>query len=114
MKRNIDLTQNSDFKSKEIRGINLSGINFRRPKNIEDIFLNIGATNIIVNGYLEDIAHDNGAIKQGNSEERKEKRMMNEFGRGNFCDCCGNKIFPYYNSTLCIKCENSYRYPFGI
>ena len=99
MKENIDLTENRDFRKERLRD--------PRAASLQRIIVKVKDKNRFnvpnENSYIE---KDNGGIIQGNSSFRYTKRNLSEFGRGNYCDRCGESIKPYVNDCLCPRCSH--------
>lgn len=107
MKDSVDLTTNRDFLHKakdEIKG-------YRFGVFMAFETLGTPIRNILYQdkfGVLNDdyyFQKDKGAILQGNSYVRLSKMACEQFGLGKYCDCCGEKLKPWNNQTLCSECE---------
>lgn len=91
MKRNVDLTENGDFR--ENPKFYYSPL--KKPRF--DYSLKKALTELVLTG---------------DSEERLYKQMETSFGsRDNHCDCCGteNPIYFIDKSSLCLRCETQER-----
>lgn len=97
MKENIDLTENRDFRKESLSDPRVVSLQKIIGKAKDKNRFNVPNEN----SYIE---KDNGCIIQGNSSFRHAKRIVFEFGRGNYCDRCGASIKPYVNDCLCSRC----------
>lgn len=96
MKKNIDLTENRDFREE---GLDVSRwASLRRIIKLKDK----NRFNLPDENFY--IKKDSGGIIQGNSSFRYTKKVFPEFGKGNICDRCGEPIKPYVNDCLCSRC----------
>ena len=102
MRENIDLTENRDFQRHTLKSVCFKPIDALSTQSIRSYYE--GVFDVLNDTYYTE--KDTGAIKQGNGEERRSKNWCQEFGMGNYCDCCGVEIKPYYNNSLCEKCDN--------
>lgn len=98
MKENIDLTENRDFRKERLRDPRIASFQRIIVKVKDKNRFNIPNEN----SYIE---KDNGGIIQGNSSFRYTKKVFPEFGKGNYCDRCGEQIKPYVNDYLCSMCS---------
>lgn len=105
MKRNVDLTEYSDFRSRSedprelMRGIRLGSGGFfpwysRNMTRVESM-------------SDTEQPDDVWGVIQGNALERRAKMFYDEWGRGRKCDCCGHDLYPYYSDLfLCQVCND--------
>lgn len=105
MKDNVDLTENRDFRIKAIDAQNGNRfIGFMTDMTLITEVFHQDRFGVPQDDYYIEI--DGGAIVQGNALERYLKNLYKEFNMGNYCDCCGKEIKPYYNDCLCSDCSN--------
>ena len=52
------------------------------------------------------IGQDNGAVVQGNQLERFSKWCVENLMLGNYCDCCGRLLKPYFNDCYVLGVQN--------
>jgi hypothetical protein len=105
MKENVDLTENRDFRIKALEAQNGSHfIGFMTNMTPMTEVFHQDRFGVPQDDYY--IGVDNGVIIQGNALERCSKNLCKEFNMGNYCDCCGKEIKPYYNDCLCPDCDN--------
>ena len=97
MQENIDLTENRDFRKESLSDPRVAFLQRTIVKVIDKNRFNVPNEN----SYIE---KDSGGIIQGNSSFRYTKRIVFEFGKGNYCDRCGVSIKPYVNDCLCSRC----------
>lgn len=100
MKENVDLTINRDFRYKANHSTGISLHTPHIPQTGRSRF------NLIDEDYY--LSRDTGCVVQGNGETRKVKKLCDEFGQCNFCDCCGCELKPYYQDTLCERCNQPF------
>lgn len=120
MKRNIDLTENSDFAT-PVR----NSIRFKTPRISSvamcscdrSILGNILHKNITDINYCieEDIEYNqHGGIIQGNGYRRTYMKIINE--PNSYCERCGRlKQYPWedFSKLLCPKCDKEMDYEFN-
>lgn len=106
MKNNVDLTENRDFnignnRKRRMREV-LNDFSYENS-SIRDV---VSRHESVMRRFLE----DKGVILQGNKDERASKKFADTFSDGLTCDCCGSSLYPYYNDTICQKCNQRYEY----
>lgn len=105
MKNSIDLTENRDFNTRNLRKKKMREVlnDFSYDKFSNDLISRHQST-------IEPYLSDKGAIYQGNKNERRSKKFADSFSDGICCDCCGRDIYPYYHDTLCNDCLMTMEY----
>lgn len=108
---NVDLTSNRDFRLKAkdyYKGaipINMfnafNDYSIPTPPGLHEH----DRFGVLLDSYY--INKDDGVIIQGGQLERFSKSICGEFNAGNYCDCCGIPLKPYFNDCLCPKCSEN-------
>lgn len=107
MDARIDLTENRDFR-KHLGFEDIPGwLPYKSIHPFTNFSIGVEKT---LHKDQEEYLPDKWGIFQGNALTRQVKRYNAEFCDFITCDCCGKKLYPYYNDGLCPQCRDRINY----
>jgi hypothetical protein len=106
MNNRIDLTENRDFR----HSARYEYIPKYKPYKLHPMIFSAIPNIEYANDFDIECPDDHWGIFQGNAKVREFKKRARSFCDYITCDCCGKKLYPYYQDSLCVRCRDVYNY----